>query len=62
MAMAGLLVKAVNKPTRPEMVPLRYVSMFQNFRKSSGELRTLVKYLTNRHKYKDVRFSKWVGS
>ena len=27
MAMAGLLVKAVNKPTRPEMVPLRYVQV-----------------------------------
>lgn len=29
MAMAGLLVKAVNKPTRPEMVPLRLKQVFR---------------------------------
>ena len=31
MAMAGLLVKAVNKPTRPEMVPLRYALLCEDF-------------------------------
>ena len=45
MAIAGLLVKAVNKPTRPEMVPLRYAPLFE----------TLVEFPTSRHEKKTSR-------